>query len=365
MYYRTYPKETTPQFKQLSIDYLYNNLSNTVNDTPRTTFTVPKVTVRKEDIVEWNQVNNYTYFENILQNNNPEISYTTYRIPKTTGGYRTISAPNEELKLIQRQLNDALFLMKAYAHDSAYAYVNGRSCKQALEKHANAGTKWFYKFDIKDFFPTCTKELLEAVLPIVYPFNAMPKELLDKLLHIALKDNSLPQGSPLSPLLSNLVLTPFDFSMYYSIKHFGGVYTRYADDILISLPERKELSFIQHLISKHLKEQVSHNLKLNVEKSRCGSIAGSNWNLGLMLNKDHNITLGHKKKMELKAKINNFIFDFTNENFWSIIDTQVLQGEINYFKQIEPEYADFVIKRLERKYNNISLTGCIKHILTS
>ena len=70
-----------------------------------------------------------------------------------------------------------------------------------------------------------------------------------------------------------------------------------------------------------------------------------------MLNKDRNITLGHEKKMKLKAKINNFIYDFTNQNFWSIIDTQVLQGEVNYFMNIEPEYAAFVIHRLEQKHN--------------
>ena len=362
MYYRTYPKANTQPAQQLTITDLYSGRS--INDpAPQPYVDTKKITIRKEDTVAWNQIPKRIYLENILNVEPPEISYTEYRIPKASGGYRTISAPNDELKLVQRHIHDALTAIGVYPHDSAYAYVTGRSCKQALDRHAIAKTKWFYKFDIKDFFPTCSKELFDAVLPSVYPFNAMPKELIDKLLHIALKDNGLPQGSPLSPLLSNIILTPFDFYMYYSIKHFGGVYTRYADDILISLPERKELSFVQNIVQKHLKEQVSMTLKVNTTKSRCGSIAGSNWNLGLMLNKDHNITLGHKKKMELKAKINNFIFDFTNENFWSIIDTQVLQGEINYFKQIEPEYATFVIQRLEKKYHNISLTNCIRQIL--
>ena len=92
---------------------------------------------------------------------------------------------------------------------------------------------------------------------------------------------------------------------------------------------RKEISFLERVIQNHLNDEVSPTLQLNREKSRCGSIAGSNWNLGLMLNKDNNITIGHKNKMKLKAKINNFILDFTNQNFWSIIDTQVLQGEVN------------------------------------
>ena len=83
----------------------------------------------------------------------------------------------------------------------------------------------------------------------------------------------------------------------------------------------------------------------------------------VVLNKDNNITIGHKKKMELKAKINNFIFDFTNRNYWSIIDTQVLQGELNYFRQIEPEYADFVVNRLETKHRSRSLSSMFADII--
>ena len=68
--------------------------------------------------------------------------------------------------------------------------------------------------------------------------------------------------------------------------------------------------------------------------------------------------------MKLKAKINNFIYDFTNQNYWSIIDTQVLQGEVNYFKQIEPDYAAFVINRLEQKHNtHLSLPAMIASIV--
>ena len=67
--------------------------------------------------------------------------------------------------------------------------------------------------------------------------------------------------------------------------------------------------------------------------------------------------------MKLKAKINNFIFDFTNQRYWSIIDTQVLQGELNYFKSIEPEYAQFVIKRLEQKHHSPSISSMFSDII--
>ena len=90
---------------------------------------------------------------------------------------------------------------------------------------------------------------------------------LDAIINIATYNGALPQGSPLSPLLCNMVLLPFDWAMYYSTKHFDGVYTRYADDILISFSDKKQLSFISHIIQGHLPD----GLTLNNAKSRCGS----------------------------------------------------------------------------------------------
>jgi hypothetical protein len=364
MYYRTYYRKTllTPDNTPVTIDALYAGLLNDI--TPINPH-INKFTVRKTNTPDlWSEIEHHHLVDSILAGTIPDITYTEYHIPKSTGGFRLISAPNDELKLTQRMLADALHFVQAYPHDAAYAYVTDRTCKTALQIHQEAKTKWFYKFDIKDFFPSCTAEVLTTVLSNVFPFCSMSETQFNQLLHIALYNNSLPQGSPLSPLLSNMIMVPFDFAMYYSIKHFGGVYTRYADDILISLPQRKDLHYVQKIVARHLKERVHPSFKLNTEKSRCGSINGSNWNLGLMLNKDHNITLGHKNKMKLKAKINNFIFDFTNQNYWSIIDTQVLQGELNYFMQIEPEYARFVIQRLENKYSGITLSDCFRAIIS-
>lgn len=355
MYYRTYFQRTN--FVQYTIDDLYNNRSQ------NTPIERNVQTIRVETIPESWVINSATYNQTLTDffNTHPVvIAYTEYHIPKTSGGYRLISAPDPELKLVQKELYTMLYNMGAYAHDAAYAYVKERTCLNAINEHRTHGTEYFYKFDLNNFFPSCTTEVLIRQLKQVYPFCMFTEDNLNKIINISTYNNALPQGSPLSPLLCNMVLLPFDWAMYYSIRHFDGVYTRYADDLLISVKTRKQLSFIQHIITQHLPE----GLTLNTEKSRCGSINGHNYNLGLVLNKDHNITIGHKKKMELKAKINNFIFDFTNRNYWSIIDTQVLQGELNYFKQIEPQYANFVIRRLEHKHHSPSITSMFADIIS-
>jgi hypothetical protein len=351
MYYVTFKKQNN-QTTQYTLDMLYAGLCPDESSNRSQYHTIRKDNI--DSFIEYIQRSGlYNSLTQLLEDTTElDKTYSVYRIPKASGGYREISEPNTTLKELQKSIYTLLANIGTHPHDDVYSYVAERSCKDALLKHQQTNTVWFYKFDIKDFFPSCTAEVLaESLKAKVFPFCILTEKQWNRLLDIALYNGSLPQGSPLSPLLSNMVLTPFDFHMHYSIKHFNGVYTRYADDILISLPEKKELSFIENIINNHLRIHVSKDLKLKSEKSRCGSIAGANWNLGLMLNKDRNITLGHAKKMRLKAKINNFIYDFTNQNFWSIIDTQVLQGEVNYFLNIEPEYAAFVIQRLEQKHN--------------
>lgn len=355
MFYRTYFSKN--DMVQLSIEDLYaGHTTPTRGDSSIKTIRVSNIPAH------WytDSHNLTSVLDTFFATHDVEIEYTEYHIPKNSGGYRLISAPSDELKAAQKELYDIFIRFGAYAHDAAYAYVKGRTCLDSIAKHKQKNTNYFYKFDLHDFFPSCTTEVLKRQLSQVYPFCMLSDSVLTNVLAYATYQGALPQGSPLSPLLCNMVLVLFDWAMYYSIRHFGGVYTRYADDILISFANKKQLSFIQHLIKGHLPE----GLSLNEAKSRCGSIAGRNRNLGLVLNKERNITLGHKKKMELKAKLNNFIFDFTNQRYWSIIDTQVLQGELNYFKQIEPDYANFVVNRLQTKHHSNSISSMFADIIS-
>ena len=87
--------------------------------------------------------------------------------------------------------------------------------------------------------------------------------------------------------------------------------------------------------------------KIKDEKTRYGSRAGSNWNLGVMLNKDNEITIGHKNKQRLRAMICNYILDRKNGKTWELHDLQVFRGLINYYSMVEKDYVEEVIK-----YNN-------------
>ena len=82
----------------------------------------------------------------------PEEMYHTFKIPKRTGGFREINAPNEELMKFMRDLQPWFtYKLNALPHDSAYAYVYKRDCNKAIQRHQAVKSNWFIKLDIKKF----------------------------------------------------------------------------------------------------------------------------------------------------------------------------------------------------------------------
>ena len=292
--------------------------------------------------------------------------YITFRIPKASGGTRTIEAPATSLKILQRDIADVILNeLRVLPHDAAYAYTRGRCAYDALVTHQRNNAKWFLKIDIKEFFPSITKDVLLKLLPEVYPLNRIPSDKLMQLVDIATNSNdALPQGSPLSPVLSNLVMVGFDHALSTALHKLDNqryTYTRYADDMLISCPYAFRFDDILQVIEELF---TAHGLPftINRQKLRYASMAGRNWNLGLMYNKDQQITVGNKKKKELHSLVNSFVVQYKNEEPWDISSTQELIGKLGYLKNVEPEYYETLIKKYENKYD-LYIGVAFKHIL--
>ena len=296
-----------------------------------------------------------------------EQLYTTFHIPKRTGGLRTINAPIEEFKEALTQVKN-LFENKIQAlpHNAAYAYIKHRSTTDALQKHQKNNSQWYLKVDIKDFFPNCTPEYIFNTLMQLFPFHFISeryKQLLKRIIVQCCLNNRLPQGTPTSPILTNLIMLPIDHTITTCLKsnldrHY--VYTRYADDILISA----ETDFDYKKMVEYLNSVLQPQFSIKQEKTRYGSRAGRNWNLGLMVNKDNQITLGHRKKKLLHAMLNNFLYDATQDQYWSKEDTYTLQGQLSYLAYIEPDYHKNLIKKYETKYN-LKYKNILKFILNN
>lgn len=275
-----------------------------------------------------------------------KIKYNTFYIPKKKGGYRTINAPDAYLMQVLENYKYQIESLNVLPHDAAHAYVKNRSTVTALQVHQKNQSKWFLKLDFTDFFGSFTKERVLEQLKQVYPFAVMllipqNKQNIETMIEHCLKDGVLPQGAPTSPILTNICMVPIDFAISAYCKKAGLIYTRYADDIIISSKEPFDFKAIERAIKTKLTPEW---LQINPNKTRYGSNGGRNWNLGLMLNKDNNITIGHKKKEILKATIYRAL---TSE--LTAQEKMEIQGYISYTRQIEPGYVNQIIRRLEQK----------------
>lgn len=260
---------------------------------------------------------------------NPEEMYHTFKIPKRTGGLREICAPNENLRLKQTIILNELQKYCPYVHEAAYAYVKERSCKDAMLKHVNNNSHWYLKLDLSGFFPSCTTELVMEQLQQIYPFYKLTTTAKDLLIKYCFKDGALPQGAPTSPYLSNVIMIPFDYALTEYCSSHKLIYTRYADDIIISSYTQFDWRAVEDFVEGIL----YRGFKLNREKTRYGNASGRNWNLGLMVT-NNKITVGNQRKRRLKNSIHNYQ---NHKEDWSLQDIQSLLGELQYVCQIEPD----------------------------
>jgi len=285
--------------------------------------------------------------------------YESFKIPKQSGGLRPIDAPKPVLMEALRQLKFILETrFMALYHTTAFAYIRGRCTIDALKKHQQRESRWFVKLDFSNFFGSTTLEFVMSQLSMIFPFsevmkNEEGKEQLTRAMSLCFLNGGLPQGTPISPLLTNLIMIPIDHQISNTLRDFDKqqfVYTRYADDIMISC----KYDFKYQEVFKMVVDTVAGfkaPYKLNPNKTRYGSNAGSNWNLGLMLNKENKITIGHRKKKQFKAMVHNFIRDYRNGINWEKSDVQVLNGLICYYKMVEKDYIEHILSSYSKQFN--------------
>lgn len=169
--------------------------------------------------------------------------YQSFDIPKRGGGHRRISAPSPELKVLQRKLADRLEACRKeivdrekLRDDIAHGFRPGRSIISNAKRHR--GRRHVFNVDLSNFFGAINFGRVRGYFIKDKNFALNPK-VATILAQIACYDNALPQGSPCSPVLSNLIGHVLDVHLVRLAAREGCTYTRYADDLTFStnLPE--------------------------------------------------------------------------------------------------------------------------------
>lgn len=293
----------------------------------------------------------------VLRTQERSTLYETFHIPKKSGGLRRIDAPKPELMNALRNLK-TIFEEDFHAlyHTSAFAYVKNRCTVDAVKRHQKNNSKWFGKLDLHDFFGSTTLDYVIKMFSMVFPFSEIVKfpngeAELRKALDLAFLNGGLPQGTPLSPLITNVMMIPVDYKLANAFRDFDKqrfIYTRYADDFIISSKVDFDVHRVEKLVVETLHE-FGAPFTINESKTRYGSSAGRNWNLGVMLNKDNEITVGHKKKRQFQSMLYNYITDKRKGISWPREDVQTMQGLHSYYRMVEPETIDAIVKHTNEK----------------
>lgn len=360
-----------PTERQLSFDDIFNGVSERemttrgkIGDTRCRT--VEALSPRNKC---WNSLRRYiSILEEFIERHadlyaveNRHDLYHSFKIPKRNGKLRPIDAPLDPLMDALHELK-SIFEQHFYArylyHTSSFAYVGNRCPKQVAERHTANHSNWYGKLDDTNFFNNHSFEYVMKMLSMVFPFamivmDPKGKAALEKVIDLCFLDGGLPQGTPMSPMLTNICCIPIDyelsrFAQNFTIngKHYPLVYTRYADDKQFSCVHDFNVHVIEDEVERVYAEFDSP-LRLNKEKTKYGSIAGSNWMLGVMINKDNQITVGWQRKAALKNLIYRFML---HPEQFELQDVQHLLGELDYCRSIEFERIGIILKQYSDKF---------------
>lgn len=156
----------------------------------------------------------------------PKNYYRKFTIPKGSKK-REILAPRVALKVIQKWIGHYLSIALTF-DDHVYGFVNGKSAPLAAKVHCNA--QWVYSIDIKDFFPSTDQSKVKNSLEMI----GYSSDAADVIVSLCCYNKGLAQGSPASPVLSNITFKEADKELKKISNKFGIRLTRYADDIVFS-----------------------------------------------------------------------------------------------------------------------------------
>lgn len=245
------------------------------------------------------------------------MSYTIFRIPKRKGGERIIEAPDAVLKAKQQELIPILqktFKVSPFAH----AFTFYKNIVTMAMPHV--GKKWVGCIDLEDFFPSIQYSKLIDIASC--KDNKLKKnnnfrlynegnEQLKKeftanynIINTCFNDFEdtkllrLPQGAPTSPLLSNIFMYSTDWKMAWKCFTYQCDYSRYADDLVVSGDNKKDviksLLYAEKLLNKI-------GLKVNHKKTKIMHRSKRQLVCGIVVNKKLNIPRKYRKNLRAEV----------------------------------------------------------------
>lgn len=235
--------------------------------------------------------------------------YTTFDIPKKSGGMRTIKAPDAKLKKLQSHLSHLLYeCLEEIEKDRdakplSFGFRRDRWIADNATRHKRR--RWVLNLDLVDFFPSFNFGRVRGYFLKDKSFALNP-EVATTIAQIACDGTALPQGSPCSPVISELIAQILDMRLVRLAKKYGVIYTRYADDITFSTSQRDfpaglaapdaADAAVWHLSEELLGKIAASGFAVNPSKTRMQFRGSRQAVTGLIVNEKVNIASDYYRK---------------------------------------------------------------------
>ena len=271
--------------------------------------------------------------------NNLVKHYHKAKLPKKSGGYRNLSVPDEVLKSIQRRIADVLLIHMPVSR-YAKAYQFGSSTLRNA-KHP-VGKQVVLKLDILHFFDSIR---YSAVKDKVFPEEIYAEPLRILLTMLCYHKDSLPQGAPSSPAITNIILYEFDELIGQWCRERGIAYTRYCDDMTFSgdFDPAEVVRFVRLELRKM-------GFLLNEQKTRIQRPGQQQTVTGIVVNEKLSIPADYRRKLRQELY---YCRKFGIQEHLQKIGQEIpeetyrmrLLGKVNYVLQVQPEDRDLLEAR--------------------
>lgn len=280
--------------------------------------------------------------------NSVDRHYRTTKVPKSDGTYRELTIPSKVLKNIQKRISDVL-LSQMPISPYATAYRPGGSAKLNAMPHVNRSV--ILKLDIEHFFNSI---LYSSVKNYAFPEEKYSEPIRVLLTMLCYYRNSLPQGAPTSPAISNIIMLEFDNKVGSWCSQRGINYTRYCDDMTFSgdFDSREVKNFVATELSKY-------NFFLNERKTVVAHNGQKKQVTGIIVNEKPNISSAYKRKIRQeiyhckKFGVSDHLKHTKNSTDESTYIEQLL-GRVNYVLSVSPdnEFLDYKQWLIKQKAHN-------------
>ncbi len=279
----------------------------------------------------------------------PEEHYSPVRWNR-----RTIYKPSPKLKEFHYFLSGFLLEYLPVNQSVSFAYRKGATLLQAVAPHAHS--RAFFQTDLKRFFDSITSDLIRSVVDQAETPVLDLAEHIDHILGLLTINGKLPIGYSTSPILSNACLFGFDKRLSAVSIDRQWIYTRYADDLIISADDRLAIDDASQVIENCLTAELGDGFTLNKSKSKLTTIGRKVKLLGLVILPTGTIAIDRDVRNRIESWLHFYVKDrsrlakiFQEERNEGMEEgLQRLSGLISYAYAADPPY----LEKLRAKFGN-------------